>query len=318
MSPSGEVTVLTGVTSPGSGNDTAIAQIVADEIGVDLSEITVVQGDSSLCPFGYGNVSSRSLVTGGGAAALAARDIGDKLRAVAAAMLHSEPSVVVLGGGTAVVADEPERAVPVPALAHAVYSLGFLAALGIEPTLESTRTYRSPNIRHLPDERGRIQPFATFPNALHVSVVEVDPETGVVELRRHVVAHDCGTVVNPAFVDGQVRGGVAMGVGAALGEELVYTEDGRLATDGFKTYLLPRADDLPPIEVEHQVTPSPFSFLGAKGAGEAGFAGAHVAVLNAVNDAIRPLGARIDRLPVSAPNVLAALRAAAAPVGVER
>jgi aerobic carbon-monoxide dehydrogenase large subunit len=109
-----------------------------------------------------------------------------------------------------------------------------------------------------------------------------------------------------------------MGVGAALSEGLVYTQDGLLAANGFKTYLLPRADDLPPIEVEHEVTPSLFSFLGAKGAGEAGFAGAMVAVLNAVNDAIRPLGARLDRLPVSAPNVLAALRAAAEPAGVGR
>jgi carbon-monoxide dehydrogenase large subunit len=310
MDPSGQVTVLTGVTSPGSGNDTAIAQIVAEEIGVELSDVTVVQGDSSLCPYGFGNISSRSLVAGGGAAALAAQDIADKLRTVAATMLHSEPSLVSVGGGMATVVDEPEKAVPLPAVAHAVYTLGYILALGIEPSLESTRTFRPENIRHLPDERGRIQPFATFPNALHVAVVEVDGETGLVELRRYVVAHDCGTVVNPTFVDGQIRGGVAMGIGAVMGEELVYASDGALQTEGFKTYLLPRATDLPPIEIEHQVTPSPFTYRGAKGAGEAGFAGAQAALLGAVSDAIRPLGARIDRLPLSAPNVLAALRAA--------
>jgi carbon-monoxide dehydrogenase large subunit len=312
MNPSGGVTVLTGVTSPGNGNDTAIAQIVADEVGVELADVAVVQGDSSLCPFGYGNLSSRSLVAGGGAAALAAKDIADKLRAVAAAMLHAEPEQIALGGGMAVVSGEPEKAVPVSAVAHAVYSLGFILALGIEPTLESTRTYRPSNIRHLPDEQGRISPFATFPSAVHVSVLEVDVETGLAELRRHVVAHDCGTVINPVFVDGQVRGGVVMGIGAALGEELVYGDDGLPGSDGFKTYLLPRADDVPAIELVHQVTPSPFSFRGAKAAGEAGFAGAQAAVFNAVNDAIRPLGARIERLPVSGPNVLAAIHDAAA------
>ena len=310
MDPSGQVTVLTGVTSPGNGNDTAIAQIVADEIGIDLSEISVVQGDSSLCPYGFGNLSSRSVVAGGGAAALAAGDIAEKLRTVAATMLHSEPVLVSLGSGMATVIAEPEKAVPLAAVAHAVYSLGYILALGIEPSLESTRTFRPENIRHLPDEQGRIQPFATYPNALHIAVVEVDAETGLVELRRHVVVHDCGTVVNPTFVDGQIRGGVVMGIGAATSEELVYSNDGALQSDGFKTYLLPRATDLPPIEVEHQVTPSPFTYRGVKGAGEAGFAGAQAALLNAVSDAIRPLGARIDRLPLSAPNVLAALQAA--------
>ncbi len=317
MDPSGEVTVLTGVTSPGNGNDTGIAQIVADELGIDLAEITVVQGDSSICPYGFGNLSSRSIVSGGGAAALAAGDIAEKLRTVAATMLHSEPSLVSLGGGMATVTADPERAVPLRAVAHAVYTLGYILALGIEPSLESTRTFRPANIRHLPDEQGRISPFATYPNALHVAVVEVDAETGLVELRRHVVAHDCGTVVNPTFVDGQIRGGVAMGIGAVMGEELVYSSDGMLQSDGFKTYLLPRATDLPPIEVEHQVTPSPFTHGGVKGAGEAGFAGAQAALLNAVSDAIRPLGARIDRLPLSAPNVLAALRNEAHPTGDE-
>jgi carbon-monoxide dehydrogenase large subunit len=307
MDPSGLVTVLTGVTSPGGGNDTGIAQVVADELGVELAAITVVQGDSSLCPYGFGNISSRSLVAGGGAAALAAGDIAERLRTVAASMLHAETSEIAIQGGMATVVGDSERAVPVPAVAHAVYTLGYILGAGTDPSLESTRTYRPSNIRHLPDEKGRIQPFSTFPNALHVAVVEVDPETGVVVLQRHVVAHDCGTIVNPMLVDGQVRGGVAMGAGAALGEELSFADDGSLVADGFKTYLMLRASDLPPIELEHQVTPSPFSFLGAKGAGEAGFAGALAAVFNAVNDAIRPLGARLDATPASAPNVLAAI-----------
>jgi carbon-monoxide dehydrogenase large subunit len=309
MNPSGHVTVLTGVTSPGSGNDTAIAQLVADELGVGLADVTVRQGDTEQCPYGFGNISSRSIITGGSAAVLAARDIAAKLRTVAAAMLHAEDGEeVVLGAGQAAIG---ERHVPLAAVAEAVHSLGYVLALGIEPNLEATRTFRPPNIRHTPDALGRLQTYTTYPFAVHVSVAEVDAETGVVALRRHVVAHDCGVVVNPLMVDGQVTGGSVMGISAALGEEFVYDADGMPLSDGFKTYLLARASDVPPIELEHACTPSPVTLLGAKGVGEAGFAGAQAAVLNAVNDAIAPLGAALEATPVSPPNVLAAIRRAA-------
>jgi aerobic carbon-monoxide dehydrogenase large subunit len=312
MNPSGQVTVLTGVTSPGSGSDTGIVQLVAHELGVPLSDVVVVQGDTELCPFGFGNISSRSIVTGGSAAWLAAKDVAWKLRTVAAAMLHADADEIVLGDGAASVAGEPTRHVSIAAVASAVFSLGYLVALGIEPNLESTRTFRPANIRQTPDEQGRIQPYATYPYGVHASVVEVDVETGVVEVRRHVVVHDCGTAINPLFVEGQVRGGAVMGIGSALGEEFVYDEAGLPLSDGFKTYLLPRAVDVPPIEIEHQETPSPNTPLGTKGAGEAGFSAAQAAVLNAVNDALRPLGARLDATPASPAKVLAAIRQAAA------
>lgn len=311
MSPSGQVTVLTGVTSPGSGSDTAIAQLVAGELGVALSEVAIVQGDTETCPYGFGNLSSRSVVTGGSAALLAARDLAEKLRTVASRMLDCEVDEVVLAGGMANVRGSRERRIPIAEVADAVFSLGYLVALGIEPSLEATRTFRLPNIRHTPDELGRLQPFATFPFGVHASLVELDAETGAVQIRRHVVAHDCGTVVNPAFVDGQVRGGAVMGIGAALGEELSYDADGLPFSGGFKTYLLARASDVPAIELEHQATPTPVTPLGAKGAGEAGFAGAQAAVLNAVNDALGALGASLEGTPASPPNVLAAIRTAA-------
>jgi aerobic carbon-monoxide dehydrogenase large subunit len=307
MNPSGQVTVLTGVTSPGSGNDTAIAQLVAAELGVGMRDVEVVQGDSERCPYGFGNISSRGIVTGGSAAVLAARDVADKLRVVAGTMLHADAADIVLAGGMAAVRDDADRSAPIAAVADAVYSLGYILALGIEPNLEATRSYRPPNIRHTPDDKGRLQVYTTYPFAVHLSVVEVDGETGMASVLRHVAAHDCGTVINPSFVDGQVRGGAVMGIGAALGEEFVYDGDGVPLSRGFKTYLLPRASDVPEIELEHQVTPSPHTMLGAKGAGESGFAGAQAAVLNAVNDAIRSLGARLDATPASAPNVLAAI-----------
>jgi carbon-monoxide dehydrogenase large subunit len=162
-------------------------------------------------------------------------------------------------------------------------------------------------VRQVPDALGRMNTYTTYPYAVHASMLEVDPETGVVTLLRHVVTHDCGTVVNPMMVDGQVTGGVAMGLGAALSEEIVLDEQGRPEGLGFKTYLLPRAVDLPRIELEHLCTPAPGTPLGAKGVGEAGFSGALAAVVNAVNDAIAPLGASVDRTPVSPPNLLAVL-----------
>ena len=308
MSPSGQAIVLTGVTSPGTGNDTAIGQLVAAELGIALADVEIVQGDSDRCPYGFGNISSRSIVTGGSAAVLAARDIAAKLRTVAGAMLHAEEGEEVdLGGGMAAIAGDGDRHVPIAVVAGAVFSLGYILALDIEPNLESTRTFRPPNIRHTPDHRGNLQVYTTYPFAMHVSLVEVDEETGVVTTLRHVIAHDCGTVVNPAFVDGQVRGGAVMGIGSALGEEFVYGDDGVPLSTGFKTYLLARASDVPPIELERQVTPSPSTLIGAKGAGEAGFGGAQAAVMNAVNDALRDLGVRLDATPASAPNVLAAI-----------
>jgi carbon-monoxide dehydrogenase large subunit len=311
MAPSGDVTVLTGVTSPGNGNDTAIIQIVADRLGVKLDAVSIVQGDTDLCPFGFGNVSSRGIMTGGGSAALAADDIAAKLRRVAAGMLECDaPERISLAAGLASVEGEPGRALPISVVAHAVYTIGHIVAPGVEPTLEATRTFRMPNIRHLPDEHGRIMPFSTFSNGLYLSVVEVDPATGLVDVRRHVMVHDCGVMINPRFVTGQFTGGVVMGLGAVLGEEILHSPEGTQTTTALKTYLLPRTTDVPPFEISHQVTPSPHTPLGTKGAGEGGTACAMASILNAVNDAIRPLAARVDELPLTPDRVLSAVRGA--------
>lgn len=308
MDPSGKVTVLTGVTSPGSGNDTGIAQIVADELGVRLEDITVVQGDTGICPYGFGNYSGRSMVVGGNSSVLAARDIAAKLRQVAAVMLETgDAGGIRLGGGIATSTADPAKAIPLTDVAYAVYTLAWVVAAGIEPPLESTRVYKPDNISHLPDEKGRIQPYPTYSNAVHVAVVEVDTETGKVEVRRFGVVHDCGTMINPTFVEGQMEGAVAMGLGAALMEEQVYDAEGRLHSDRFKAYLMPRASDVPSIETAHQVTPSPYTILGTKGAGEAGVGGAQAAIANAVHDALRPFGAVVRSMPLSAPHVLAAI-----------
>jgi carbon-monoxide dehydrogenase large subunit len=302
VDPSGTVTVLTGVTSLGGGNDTGIAQVVADELGVSLDAVTVVQGDTSLCPYGLGTSTGRALVVGGGAAALAARELREKLTRVAAAMLGVEPAEVRLGAGAA---SAGERSLPLASVAYAVYTLAYPDLA--EPPLESTRAYRPDNVELTRDDKGRTQPYPTYSNAVHAAIVEVDVETGKVDVRRYVVVHDCGTMINPDLVEGQMHGAVAMGLGGVLFEELRYDEGGRLLTDRLKTYLLPRAGDLPPIEVDHQETPSPFTVLGNKGAGEAGVGGAAAAVANAVDDALVPLGVTVRTFPLSPPNLLTAI-----------
>ena len=310
VDPSGHVTVLTGATSPGGGNDTAFAQIVADRVGVRPADVEVVQGDTALCPYGTGNLSSRGLVVGGGAVALAAEDVGVKLRAIAAGMLEVGREEIELRDGLATVAGDPNKALPLEVVANSAYTLGYIFAPDIEPALESTRTFKMPNVRQIPDDQGRYSMYTTFSNAVYVSVIELCTETGMVEVIDHVIVHDCGTQVNPLFVEGQVRGGVVMGVGAAIGETIVYDSAGGLTSDSFKQYLMRRASDLPSLAVGHEVTPSPFSNLGAKGVGESGFAAAEASLMGAVNDALNPLGARVDAFPLSPERLLGSIQAA--------
>lgn len=302
ISPSGTVTVLTGVTSPGGGSDTAIVQVVADRLGVAPGTISLVQGDTDRCPYGFGNSSARATLVGSSSAALAADEVRAKLEAVAAAMLDLAPGAVAIREGRAHAPGG--RELTVADIARAAYTRAFEVASGIEPPLEATRAYRPGNIDHTADAAGRIQPYPTYSYAVHVSHLEIDRETGIVTLLRHVVAHDCGTMINPALVEGQMLGGVVMGIGTALSERLTYDESGLLLTDRFKTYLLPRAADVPPIDVVHLEIPSPFTLLGAKGAGETGVGGAQAAIANAVDDALQTLGATIERLPLDPPEVL--------------
>lgn len=308
MSVTGSVTVLTGVTSPGGGNDTGIAQIVATELGVPLEWVRVVQGDTDRCPNGFGNFSGRSMVVGGGSAALAARDVRRTLALVGARML-GVPDAEVRDG--AVVDPAGAGAVPVPEVALAVLTRSFDVASGVEPILESTRAYKPGNIDHRPDAHGRIQPYPTYSSCVHAAAVRVDAETGRVEIADYAMAHDCGTMINPALVEGQAWGAVVMGLGAALSEQLVFGEDGATLSDRFKSYLMPRAADVPEIRMEHQVTPSPYTMHGNKGAGEAGVGGAQAAIANAVEDALSPFGVVVDRVPITPPAVLELIRRAA-------
>jgi len=310
VDPSGEVTVLTGVTSPGGGNETGIAQIVADELGVPPWRIRVVQGDTDLCPYGFGNYSGRSLIAGGGSAALAARDVRQKMARVAAALLEAPIETLRFADGRIGVRDDPTRSAGFAEVAFAVYTRAYELAAVVEPPLEATRTYRPPAIRHTPDAHGRLNPYPTYSNAAYLAVAEVDPSTAVVRLLHFAASHDCGEAINPALVEGQLRGAIAMGIGAVLSEETRYAPDGARRTTSFREYVVPRVGDLPPIVIGHTRTPSPNTIFGNKGGGEAGVGGAAAAVMNAVADALAPLGVDVLSLPLTPPVVWRAIKGA--------
>lgn len=310
VDPSGSVRVLTSVTSPGSGNETGIAQLVADVFGLEPGQVSVVQGDTDLTPFGGGNSSSRSLMFGGAAAVLAARDVRARIAACAATLLRADAGGLEFAAGRIQVRGDPGDAVPFAQAVATTYTHAFSTAAEVELPLQVTRTYRAQNVGHVLDADGRISPYPSFPYSVHAAAVEVDPTSGQVRVLDYAAVHDCGVVVNPGLVEGQFRGAIAMGIGAALWEELLHGADGGTRTDRFKTYVLPRAEDLPRIRVGHRCTPSPFHPLGMKGAGESGFAGAMAVVANAVADALGRDGWQVQRLPCKPDGLLHLLRAA--------
>jgi carbon-monoxide dehydrogenase large subunit len=181
---------------------------------------------------------------------------------------------------------------------------------GEEPGLEATAYFTGPMVRWVPDEVGTLSIYTTHPTGCFGAAVEVDPETGRVRLDRFVIAHDCGTVINPTVVEGQLAGGIVQGIGAALGEELRYDSEGHLLTRGYRDYLIPTSADVPEIEMSHLVSPSPFTPLGTKGMGEGGAIGSTTAVVNAVQDALAPFGITIRELPLSPDRLLPLIRAA--------
>lgn len=316
VDPSGEVVVLTSVTSPGGGNETGIAQLVGGVFGLPPGAVRVSQGDTDVTPFGAGNTSSRSLMFGGAAAVLAARDVAAKLAQCGAALLGVAPEEVVFEDGALrsrrQIPGKPSRGVAFAAVTLAAYAQSFTVGATVELPLQATRSYKAQNVSHVPDAYGRISAYPSFPYSVHAAAVELCHATGIARVLDYAVVHDCGEVVNPALVEGQVRGAVAMGIGAALWERMGVDGAGRPSADRLKAYLLPRATDLPLIRMGHLVTPSPFHPLGMKGAGESGVGGALAATANAVADALGPAAAFLQAFPATPPRVLAALRQARA------
>ncbi len=311
VSPSGQVTVLTGVTSPGTGNETAMAQIAADALGVEIENVRVLQGDTETCPYGLGNFSSRGVMMGGSAVYLAATELHEKMLRVAARMLEVSPGDLGTETGRIVLKGAPFRFVSFKDVVSEIYGGCHGAAAGEEePGLEATRYFRHGNIFHQPETQGRYNPYPAWPNQAVACVVEVDPETGIVKLLRYCGVHDSGVIVNPLTAEANLHGGTAQGIGGALYEHLVYDDRGQLTTTTFMDYTLPTAVELPKFEIQHQETPSPFAPLGTKGVGESGVTGPLGALCSAVESALQELDLEIVELPLTPERVWRAIQAA--------
>jgi carbon-monoxide dehydrogenase large subunit len=286
VEPDGRVTVALGLHNHGQGHETTMAQIASDELGVPVEDIRVVYGDTAVAPYGMGTWASRSTVYCGGATILAARDIRAKIVRLAAAMLEASEHDLELADGVVRAVDSPGRFVSVGDVARRAGHEPHLLPEGEEPGLEAVRRYQAPDP-------------GSFTSAVHGAHVEVDVETGEVEILRYVVVEDCGTVINPTIVEGQVHGGVAQGIGGALYEEIVYDRDGQLITGNLTDYLLPGFTEVPRIRVIHLESPSPYTLGGFKGMGEGGAIMSPGAIVGAVNDALSPFGIVADHTPIT-------------------
>jgi carbon-monoxide dehydrogenase large subunit len=319
ISPTGDVTVLAGVTTPGTGNETALAQIAADALGCAMERVRVVQGDTSLCPWGLGNYSSRSIIIGGSAVQLACADLKAKLVAVAASMLGADPGEVASGHESFAARSAPGRSVGFEQVVREVYWHAFEGhADKVEPALEATRYHRIANINHQPGPGERANMYPTWASGAVACVVEVDPESGLVRLLRYHAVEDAGRIVNPLLATANLHGAVAQSLGSALYEQLTYDDGGQFLTGTLMDYTIPTAVELPPLDIEHQETPSPFTPLGTKGVGESGMGGTLAAICGAVEDAFPELPLRLDRLPLTPNRVWRALRDAQAAERKER
>jgi len=296
----GKVVVTTGSMPQGQGHETSFSQVVADKLGVPFEDVQVKFGDTLGTPFGYGTYGSRSLAVGGEAIVRSTNKIIDKARKLAAHMLEVGEEDIEFADGVARVKGAPENSKTIQEIALAA-SVGYSLPDGMEPYLDSTTYFDPPN--------------ATFPFGTHIAIVEVDDATGKVELKRYVAVDDFGNLVNPLIVDGQLHGGIVQGIGQALYEGAVYDDDGQILTSTLLEYAIPRAEHFPMIETDHTVTPSPVNELGVKGAGEAGTIGSTPAIVNAVIDALAPLGITHIDMPLSAPRVWAAMQEAQATRG---
>ena len=285
--------VLTMGTQPqGQGHETTYSQIIASELGLDMADIIVQHSDTQGTPFGYGSYGSRTSSVGGTAAVKAAGKVREKARQYAAHMLEASVDDIEVVGAEYRVKGSPEKKKTLQEIAFAL-DLGFSLPTGMEPYLDETAYYDTPN--------------CTWPFGTHIAIVEIDEETGKVDLVRYVAVDDVGKKINPMIVDGQLHGGIAQGVGQALWEGAVYGDDGQLLSGSMLDYAIPRASWFPNFELAETVTPSPVNPLGVKGVGEAGAIASTAAVANAVMDALKPFGIRHLDMPYTAPKVWRAM-----------
>ena len=293
--PTNKVQVVTGTAPHGQGHETCWSMIAAEKLGVPPEDIDVLHSDTAISPIGLDSYGSRSLAVGGVAIDMACDRVIDKARTIAAHQLECAEEDLDFAAGEFTVRGTPDKSTPLAAIAFAAFTAHDLPD-GLEPNLEASVTYDPPNF--------------SWPFGTHMCVVEVDTETGAVDVLKYVAVDDCGVQINPLIVNGQVHGGVIQGLAQALFEEAVYDDDGNLKTSTLTEYLVPAASDVPAITTDHTVTPSPTNAMGVKGIGEAGTIGAAPAVINAVVDALSGLGVTDVPMPASPHNVWKAIQAA--------
>jgi carbon-monoxide dehydrogenase large subunit len=291
----GKVVVTSGSQSHGQGLETTFAQIVADELGVNVDDVIVQHSDTQGTPFGYGTYGSRSLAVGGIAIYNSLQRIKDKAKKLAAHLLEASPDDMVYENGKIFVKGAPDKAKTIQEIAGAA-ALGYSLPRGMEPFLDDTAYYDPPN--------------CTYPFGTHIAVVEVDASTGDVKILRYIGVDDVGNIINPMVVDGQLHGGIVQGVAQALCEGAVYDSDGQLVTGSLMDYALPKADQFPMFELDRTITPSPTNPLGVKGAGEAGTIGSAPCIANAVMDALSPWGIKHLDMPFTPEKVWRAISGA--------
>jgi len=297
VDPNGTVFVDIGVSSQGQAHETTLAQICADALSVPIEQVVIRGGDTQLVGYGMGTIASRVAAVAGPAVSRAARETAQKAKVVAASLFECAPEDVVLDQGRVMVVGVPSKSLPLAAVAKAAVRSRSLADAG-GPGLNACAF-------HYPGT-------VAWAFGVHAVALEVDVETCALTLLKYVAAHDCGRPINPMIVEGQIHGGLAQGIGTALGEELIYDEAGQLLTGTFMDYPMPRAEDMPPLEIHHLDFPSPVNELGIKGVGESGVVSPAAAIGNAVEDALWDRGVRVTRVPLTSARIFELLRAGAA------
>jgi carbon-monoxide dehydrogenase large subunit len=282
IGPTSKVNILTGASPHGQGQETSFAQIGADVLGLDPEDVLVTHGDTAVVPYGIGTFGSRGTAVGGTAAYKSLIKLRDKLAQIAAFLVGAEPDEMVFAGKKIFSKSDAKKSVSFQDCVSAAYVAKTLPP-GVDPGLDATTFFEPTNF--------------TFPFGAHLCVVEVDADTGDVSVKKYVAVDDCGNVINPLLVDGQIHGGIVQAMGQALLEEAVYDDQGQLITGELTDYAIPRASDMPWIETDRTVTPTPVNPLGVKGVGEAGTIGGTPCFANAVVDALAPFGVRHIDMP---------------------
>jgi len=293
VDPSGNITVLTGISPHGQGQETSFAQMVVDELGVEIDNVMVLHGDTGIIQAGVGTFGSRGMALGGTSLLMALEKVKAKARTIASHMMEAPPENLDFGDGKVYLKSDPSKFILFQQVVDAAYN--FKAGVpNIEPGLDATSFYEPAN--------------CLFPFGTHIAVVEVDAETGAIQFRRYIAVDDCGNIVNPMLLEGQIHGGIAQGLAQALYEEVVYDENGQLLSGSLMDYAVPKAAMMPWLELDNTVTPTPVNPLGVKGVGEAGTIGSTSAIFNAVLDALAPLGIKHIDMPLRPEKVWRAIQ----------